>query len=393
LQARAISIVRLLIFLDTDHVSGPARLALDFARQANAWGHYARLASLVRDVRRRPTPLSLAAERAGVKMTLLHERHRFDLGVIGQFRKLLEEAKPDLYQSHDYKGSVMARYARRAGIPWQAIFHGYTWENPRVRFYHWLNRRWLRRADEVVTVSRPFVWDLRLAGVAPDRLRRIPNAIDEEALRQADSGEDLRARFLGASTATGVVVGAIGRFSPEKAPASFIDAFDLAAERVGGLRGMMFGEGPLLEACRRRAKNSANASRLALPGFREDLAAIYRALDMLVISSLSEGMPTVMIEGMLMGVPIVSTRVGAVPDILEHERTGLIVPPGDIGALADAMIRLAGDAPLRARMAEAAQKVARERLTVQRRAETFLEHARCLIEHRPLPPTDWEAIA
>jgi glycosyltransferase involved in cell wall biosynthesis len=393
LQAQAISIVRLLIFLDTDHVSGPARLTLDFARQAIAWGHDARLASLVRDARRRPTPLSLAAERAGLEMTLLHERHRFDLGVVGQFRRLLEEVKPDLYQSHDYKGSVMAHYARRAGVPWQAVFHGYTWENPRVRFYHWLNRRWLRRADEVVTVSRPFAWDLRLAGIAPERLRWIPNAIDEEALRQADSGEDLRARFLGAGAATGVVIGVLGRFSPEKAPASFIDAFELAAKRVPGLHGMMFGEGPLLEACRRRAKNSPNASRLALPGFREDLAAIYRALDMLVIPSLSEGMPTVMIEGMLMGVPIVSTRVGAVPDILEHERTALIVPPGDVGALADAMARLAGDALLRARMAEAAQRVARERLTVRRRAEAFLEHAQCLVERRPLPQVDRETFA
>jgi glycosyltransferase involved in cell wall biosynthesis len=92
-----------------------------------------------------------------------------------------------------------------------------------------------------------------------------------------------------------------------------------------------------------------------------------------------------------MGVPVISTRVGAVPDVLTDGVAGLLVPTGDPSALAAAMARLAGDEALRRRMADAAQKLARERLTVVTRTQTLLDHAQCIIEGRPLPPVVWES--
>jgi glycosyltransferase involved in cell wall biosynthesis len=384
--------MRLLIFLDTDHISGPARLALDFARLARQWGHEILMLGLVRARRAEPTAFSLAMEEAGLPTRLLHERRRFDPGVVAQFRAVLDEFKPDLYQSHGYKGSLLAREARRRGIAWQAVFHGFTWENWRVRLYHWLDVRWLRLADEVVAVSRGFERHLGEAGVARDRLRWIPNAIDEDELRKTDSGEDLRRVWFGApGDDGGVVVGVLGRFSPEKGPDVFVDAFDRAAREETRLRAVMVGDGPLLEPTRRRVEALASATRLRLPGFRRDLAAIYRAIDVLAIPSRSEGMPTVMIEAMLMGVPVISTRVGAAPDVLTDGVTGLIVPPEDPAALGEAMRRLAGDQPLRHRLADAAQRLARERLTLDRRTRTLLDHAQCLIDGRPIPAVTWEA--
>ena len=383
--------MRWLIFLDTDHISGPARLALDFSVEARRLGHDIHMLGLVRGPMR-PTAFTQAMEQAGIPTQLLRERFRFDPSVRRQFRSMLDTLKPDIYQSHGYKGSYLGRIARGRGIPWQAIFHGFTWENWRVRLYHALDVRWLRQADEVVAVSRDFENRLNRRGVPGARLRWVPNAISEAALKATGEGRALREKWFGPEHGDMVLAGVVGRFSPEKAPDLFLQALEQAARHNPALRGVLVGEGPTLDACRRMASERNLADRLAFPGFLSDVTSIYEALDLLVIPSRSEGMPTVLIEAMLMGVPVVSTRVGAVPDVVCDDRTALLTPIGDAEALAAAIGRLGGDRQLRDRLASAAGDLARQRLTVSERAQTLLDHARCLLEDRPLPAVQWEPL-
>lgn len=147
----------------------------------------------------------------------------------------------------------------------------------------------------------------------------------------------------------------------------------------------MIGDGPELDNARVLAGRLGLDQRIVFPGFRSDLAAIYRALDMLVIPSRSEGLPTVLIEAMLMGVPVIATAVGAVPDVIEDGTTALIVPPGDESALAKAIEQLAGDAELRQKLSAAGQSFARQKLLVARRAEEIIAHAECLLQGKDLP--------
>lgn len=386
-----ITSLRFLLFLDTDVLSGPARLAMDFAVEARRLGHEVLMLGLVRDKTPQDTPFSRAMRAAAIPTRLIHERFRFDPGVVRQFKEVLEEFRPHVYQSHGYKGSMFGLTAQRRGVPWQAVFHGFTWENWKVRLYHALDVRWMRRADEVVVVSRAFGEALAARGVPPQRLRWIPNAISESTLRAMASGEDLRREWF-AATAPGMVIGVLGRFSPEKAPDRFLRVFSAALARCPGLRAVMVGEGPLFEACRAQARALPCGENVIFAGFRTDLATVYEAIDALVIPSHSEGMPTVMLEAMLMGVPVISTDVGAVPDIVRDGQTALIVPESDEGALADAIVRLAGDPALRRRLAEAAQQLARERLTVEARTRTLVGHVQCLRQGAALPDDRWEAV-
>lgn len=365
--------MRWLIFLDTDHLSGPARLALDFAVAARTLGEDIQVLGLVRGPAL-PNAFSRAFEEAGIPVRLLRERFRFDPAIIGQLRRAVDKFKPDVYQSHGYKGSMLGRVAQRKGVTWQAIFHGFTWENPLVRIYHALDVRWLKKADSVIVVSRAFGGELERRGVDPARIRWIPNAIDEAALRRTDSGQDLRRVWAGDQN-DATLAGVIGRFSPEKGPDLFLRAFAAAAPRAPKLRAVMVGDGPELEPCRRLAERLGLAERVIFAGFRSDLAAIYRALDFLVIPSRSEGMPTVLIEAMLLGVPAISTAVGAVPDVIENGVTGIIVPSQNEKALAGAMQNMAADPSLRASVGEAAGRFARERLSVERRAKEIIDLA------------------
>lgn len=379
--------LRFLIFLDTDVLSGPARLALDFAVEARRRGHGILMLGLVRG-RPRPTPFGEAMAAAGIPIRLLRERFPFDPGVVVQFGRIMEDYRPDIYQSHGYKGSLLGLVARRRAIPWQAVFHGFTWENWRVRLYHALDARWMRQADEVVVVARSFAVALARKGVAESRLRWIPNAISEASLRATASGVHLRQLWFDQAPGE-IIAGMIGRFSPEKAPEHFLRAFAGAARRVPGLRAVLVGDGPQLKACRRLARELPGGERVVFAGFRSDTASVYEALDLLVIPSRSEGLPTVLLEAMLLGVPVLSTRVGAVPDVVRDGESVLLVPVDDAAALEEALVRLAGDGALRRRLAAAAGAVARERLSVEQRTTTLLEHARCLCTASPIPEVRW----
>ncbi len=377
--------MRWLIFLDTDHLSGPARLALDFAVQARQLGHEVLMLGLIRGTAA-DSAFSRAVAAAGVPVSLLRERFRFDPAIRGQFKRLLDDFRPDIYQSHGYKGSMFGALARRRGARWQAIFHGFTWENRLVRLYHWLDMRWLRGADEVIVVSPAFGRELARRGIDRARLRFVPNAIDEEALRRTRSGASLREEW-GAADPRKVLAGVIGRFSPEKAPDHFLRAMARAAPRRPDLCAVMVGDGPLLEDCRRLIAELDLADRVVLAGFRDDLASIYEALDLLVIPSRSEGLPTVMLEAMLLGVPVISTAVGAVPDLVGSGEgaAAIVVPVEDSAALATALERLANDAALRAELTEAGRALVRERLGLERRTRTLIEHAQALIAGEPPP--------
>ncbi len=177
----------------------------------------------------------VARGAAQIPTRLLHERFRFDPGVLGQFRAVLDEFQPDVYQSHGYKGSLLGLTARRRGVPWQVVFHGFTWENWRVRFYHALDVRWLCRADEVIVVSPEFGRRLAAKGVGPSRIRWVLNAISEAALRASRGEDDPRRLWLGDAPDDAVLAGVIERFCPEKAPERLLEAFDRAAAECPAL--------------------------------------------------------------------------------------------------------------------------------------------------------------
>src|SRR5437867_3791372 len=114
--------MRLLLFLDTDHISGPARLALDFCVEAMRGGHEVLMLGLVRgeapaergDNNDGPNAFVKAMRRAKIPTRVIWERGRFDPGVVRQFRKVLADFRPDIYQSHGYKGSLLGRVAKRS---------------------------------------------------------------------------------------------------------------------------------------------------------------------------------------------------------------------------------------------------------------------------------------
>lgn len=196
--------------------------------------------------------------------------------------------------------------------------------------------------------------------VKADRLRRIYYGIDPQPFERAARMDSARRDALRAGFDFGpndVVFVCVARFAPQKAHDVLLRAFARATERSSRpLRLLLVGDDPFGEG---RTKAEAIARSLTLggacvfTGVRRDVPDLMASSDVFVMSSLWEGLGLVFLEAMATGLPVLSTRVSAIPEVVVDGETGVLVPPADESALADAMCALAQDAPSRARMGAA----------------------------------------
>jgi glycosyltransferase involved in cell wall biosynthesis len=157
-----------------------------------------------------------------------------------------------------------------------------------------------------------------------------------------------------------VAIGHVGRISPEKGVVQLVEAFKRVVAEFPSSRLIIAGDGPDIGRARRAAAAPGLPARVAFLGYREDIEAVYGALDLFVLNSATEGLPNAILEAMAFGVPVVATAVGGTPELVRDMETGLLIPPSDPAALATAI-----GSVLRDRVA-AAERVRRARELVER---------------------------
>lgn len=286
-------------------------------------------------------------------------------------RDLLRRVEPDVVHTHGFRPDVVdAGVARRLGIPAVATVHGFS-RSPhlRMRIYEALQLRALRRFDAVVPVSRILAEELEEAGVPRDRLHLHPNAwrpggdgLAGPAAREALS--------LGEA---GFHLGWIGRLSREKAPDVLVEALG----RLGDLpwTASFVGEGPMRAPLRQRVRELGLAERVRWHGTVPGAARYLAAFDLVVLSSRTEGTPIVLLEAMSASRPVVATRVGGVPDLVDG--AARLVDPEEPEALAAAIRELHRDAGLREELGRAAHR----RLEVWADMDRWVGGYRRIYEH------------
>jgi len=220
-------------------------------------------------------------------------------------------------------------------------------------------------------------------GIDPRRVACIPNAVDEEIFPRpaADAVEAARAR-LGIAAGDKVIIG-VFRLSNEKNPLCFLRTVEEAARRIEALRVLIVGVGPLGDALAREVKDRGLAEVVTFLGRRDDVNVLMSLADLLLLTSDHEGLPNVVLEAQLMGLPVVATDVGGTREAVEPGISGLICPPDDSDALAAACIEILGD-PARARaMAREGEAFIRRGFSLATMTQRYVDLSRCALLARP----------
>jgi len=264
----------------------------------------------------------------------------------------LRALRPDIVQSHGARTNFYARLACwLAGVPHHvSTIHNSLWDYPvgapRRAAYLAADRLTARLSSVIVCVAQSLAADLvERSRVPARRVVVIPNGVDLVRFDPAVAdGARVRREF---ALGDGSVVGIIGRMTPQKSHADFLRAFALARRRAPGARALVVGEGPLRSAVEAEARALGLASACGFAGVRDDIPDCLAAMSVVALSSVSEGLPFVVLEALAMARPLVATAVNGVTEVVEHGVNGLLVPPRQPAALADALGALLGD-PVRA---------------------------------------------
>ena len=337
--------LRLLLVVDSLEVGGAERHVVDLAAALCRKGHEVEVACSVAG------GLAQRLEEAGVPFRPLTERlvkRRVSPAYARGVGRLLREKAFDLVHAHIYASAVAAAIATRKTGPRLVIT-----EHTEASWQTWRTRRVSRwahgRASHTIAVSTPIRRRLiEKDRVPPDRVSLIPNAV----IPAPDDPPNLSGT-LPDGWLEEPLVGVVARLQPEKGVATFLKAAALVSKASPGARFLVVGDGPLREELLGLAGRLGMEDRVRFLGYRTDARALIGLLDVLVVPSLTEGSPLIVLEAMAAGVPVVASAVGGIPDQARHGEEGLLVPPGDPEALAGAMGELLRD-PSRARLLGAA---------------------------------------
>jgi len=316
-------------------------LALDAALQQGGAAHSRLLA--IRNYRMERQPLYEAAQARGQQPRLLPCRGRLDPRTAAALASEIAPWHPTVVHAHDYKSAFYAWLAsRQRPAPLVATLHGWADASRALRVYNRMELALLRRFDALVVVAAAQAERLRAAGIPASRIHQIDNAIEPPQAVGEPAGA-LR-RELGLPEHA-YVFGAVARLAPEKNLDLLLDAFAAMDDHASVL--LLVGDGPDRAALEAQAQRLGLGERVRFAGQRDDMARVYPALDCLVLSSRTEGMPLVVLEAMACGVPVIATAVGDVPRLLAASPRSRVVPPGDPAALGAALREAAAEPAVR----------------------------------------------
>jgi len=235
--------------------------------------------------------------------------------------------------------------------------------------------RWkYRQVDCFIAASEAIRRMLVADGIPDDRTVTVHEGIDIEHVLAAPAVNVHEAFFLPHGAP---VVGNVAALVPHKGQRYLIEAAHQVVQQIPDARFVILGEGDLREHLEKLVHEHLLQKHVLLPGFRTDVLGCIKGFDLFAMSSVTEGLGTSLLDAMACARPIVATTAGGIPEIVEDEVNGLLVPPRDQTALANAIVRALNDAGLRQRMAEAGLARVHERFTVEKMvAETASVYGR-----------------
>jgi glycosyltransferase involved in cell wall biosynthesis len=341
-------------------VAGGQAVALRVARGARARGDE------IAFVSQSGGPFVDLLEREGLPVHLLDLGRTFHVGAAWRLRQLLRTERADLLHTHTaLAANVLSRVAGRlAGVPVVSHMHieNYFRPQPLVRAVHrTLDNTTARLCARIVVVSADTRRSLERQGYPERLLVTVPNGVDLDRAPAENGG--LRARLNLPGDAR--LVGEVGRLCEVKGQRELIEALARLRPQHEELRVVLVGkdleQGGTYEALLERAADGLGVrDRVVFAGYQPDAPALMDDLDVVVLPSWIEGLPLVVLEAMARAKPVVATPVGGTGEAVVDGTTGLLVPPRDPEALADAIDRLLRNPDLARRLGEAGRQRAEE---------------------------------
>ena len=301
----------------------------------------------------------------GLELVPLAPRTEMDFTAAWRFARVVKRLQPDIIHAHDPHAIAMAGVALSFGAAAGGRAAALV-ASRRVDFHLKGNSfsRWKHRQVDCFIAASDAIRRLLLAdGVPADRTVTVHEGIDLEHVSAAPPVNVHETFWL---PHRAPVVGNVAALVPHKGQRYLIEAAHLVVQEIPDARFIVLGEGELREHLEHLVRDRNLEKHVLLPGFRTDVIGCIKGFDLFVMSSVTEGLGTSLLDAMACARPIIATAAGGIPEVIEHDVNGLLVPPRDHTALARAIVRALKDEALRRRLGESGLARVRDRFTVER---------------------------
>ncbi len=299
-------------------------------------------------------------EKKGIPVHALHKKGAIDLGFLVRLIRLIRKEKIDLVHTHLWGANLWGRLAawwtHRACIVTEHNVD--TWKKP---FHFWMDRKLAPWSRYVITVSNAVAQYYQEHKLPKGLCRVIPNGIDVN-------------RFPASQTSSlyqelgwvddEVVFAAIGRLVPAKNQKVFVESMAQVIAKHPQARALILGQGPLEKELKQQIEDLGLQGKVVMPGVRHDMPQILAGLKAVVFTSQREGLPMVLLEAMASGLPVVSTPVGGVPEVLRNDENGWLIAENDVTATTERLCWMIDHAEAVQQAGKTAQKLIRDTLSV-----------------------------
>jgi len=273
----------------------------------------------------------------GSDLVPLSPRNEVDLSAAWTLSRVLRQWGPAIVHAHDPHAVSMAALALSFGAPTPkphlVASRRVDFRLKGNSFSHWK----YRQVDGFIAASRAIARLLEADGIAAGRIHVVHDGIDVEKIQHL-APIDIRAEYWLPHGAP--IVANVGALVGHKGQKHLIEAVPLVLRKVPDARFVIFGEGELRPALEQQVRHLGVEKHVFLPGFRDDVLALVKSADLFVMSSITEGLGSAVLDAMAMGLAVVGTRAGGIPEAVVDGVTGCLVEPGHAAPLAAALVRL-----------------------------------------------------
>jgi glycosyltransferase involved in cell wall biosynthesis len=307
------------------------------------------------------SPLFRRAKEEGIPVVPLKVRSEMDFFAVARLALAMKRKNCRLIHCHDaHSAAIGAAAASLAKVPLRIM-------SRRVDFplkNNALSRmKYLKDVSCIVAISEGVREVLLKGGIPLEKIEVIPSGIDFSAYEYPASRDYLRKEL--SFEKDDYLVGIIAHLADHKGHRYLIEATKILKEKAPKIKVIIVGEGPLRLDLDQQVNRSGVEDMVFFLGFREDVPQILASLDLFVLSSYLEGLGTVLMDAMASSLPVVATRVGGIPEVVKDGLTGILVPPRNVEALAEAILHLYSSRDLAARMGKEGHDVVHRNFSAQ----------------------------
>lgn len=347
------------LHLDTERGwRGGERQALWLAEALAGGGHRSIVAA------RRNEPLLAAALKCNVPAYEFSPRSEVDLFAIARLRRFIGREQVQIVHAHTGHAVAIGALATMGTSARMVMTRRVDFRLRNNPFSRWI----YGRAAAIIAISAAVADALEASGVERSRIQIVHSGMNlDRAIAPASS---TRLEELGARSRPLIVQ--VAAFVPHKDPVTFVRAMSVVREALPSAQALMLGEGPLRGEVERVRRELGLEEVVHVPGHIGDAESVLAAADVATLSSREEGLGTVLLEALALGIPVAACAGGGIPESIVNDRTGLTVPPGDHSALGGAIVRLIEDPSLAMRLCAAGRARVRESFSIERTAAATL---------------------